>query len=145
MRSSSVHTRTGLPRARNTGAAISCRRTAARTFSGNANLARLRRRASFAAKSFAISGFRVSMASTSLPDRDVGAHRPDNSYRVPPVRGEYALRSRSLSRPVCKLMAIKYSARRTLADTSSYGVSRASLKASSNKLLCAGRNWTGTP
>jgi hypothetical protein len=87
---SSGHTRTVLPRARNTGAAISCSCTTTRTFSGKGNLASLRRRASFAANSLATSGFKVSTASTSFPARDVGAPQPDKFYRGQPVREEYA-------------------------------------------------------
>lgn len=85
-RSPSSHTRTFLPRARNTGAAISWRQTTARTFSGKGSAASLCRRACFAAKSRAISGFKVSIASTSLPVRGAGERRPDIPYRVPPAR-----------------------------------------------------------
>lgn len=71
-RSSRFHTRTFLPRARNTGAAISWRHTIARTFSGKGSAASLWRRASFAAKSRAISGFKASIGSTFFRERGAG-------------------------------------------------------------------------
>src|SRR6266568_4521062 len=84
-------TRTGRPRARNSGAAIFCMRTTARTFSAKGSAASMCRRSSLAANSLAISVVSLSIRSTSPQVDAASTLRPDSPYPALPAREECAL------------------------------------------------------